>query len=483
MGRTADRHGFSIERMLYLAAGFGLFAWFLFVVRGGLASWFDADDLMNLHYYWSRGWPALLKASLEFWSSYYRPGGGLFYRSIYALWGFHPPPFRIAALVLLSIDFALLAVVVRQLTGSRWAALIALLVMGVNPAFGGAYFDTGTIYDVLAYTFFWGAFAAYVRIREQGKLPGWRALLLLFCLFAAALDAKEIAVCLPLAVGLYELVWHPPANWRFPELWRWVREEGRFAAIGGLAGIGYFLGKRFGPESLWTSDAYRPRYSVHAYFASLSHYLQQLIFRPVTLSLRGIVLLLAAMVAVAVISRRRALLWGVGFIAVGILPIAFIPPRNGVAYLVPSVGWAVYAGGLLDWLLATLAGSRIGLRRALQVALFALLAAIVMPWQRKAIAMEGRAAHQEQGRFRSYIGQIHALIPAPRKGAHILLLSDADGRDDYDVFFVVRLFYGDPALDVSRMKVWKDHNVRVDPAGYDYVLDWIDNRFVLAGHK
>ena len=24
------------------------------------------------------------------------------------------------------------------------------------------------------------------------------------------------------------------------------------------------------------------------------------------------------------------------------------------------------------------------------------------------------------------------------------------------------------------------HNVRVDPAGYDYVLDWIDNRFVLV---
>ena len=57
--------------------------------------------------------------------------------------------------------------------------------------------------------------------------------------------------------------------------------------------------------------------------------------------------------------------------------------------------------------------------------------------------MEPRRA-QEQGRFRSYIGQIHALIPAPRKGAHILLLSDADGRDDYDVFFVVRLYYGDP---------------------------------------
>ena len=114
-----------LDRAVAFAVGLALFARFVLLIRGGLASWFDSDDLMNLHFYWTRPWSALLKANLAFWSSYYRPAGGLFYRSIYALWGFHPLPFHIVALALLSVNFALLAIVVWQLTGSRWSALVA----------------------------------------------------------------------------------------------------------------------------------------------------------------------------------------------------------------------------------------------------------------------------------------------------------------------------------------------------------------------
>src|SRR5579862_5525397 len=89
------------RRILAPAAGLALFAWYVFLIRGGLASWFSADDLMNMHYYWSGSWSALIKANVFFWTSYYRPAGGLFYRIIYALGGFHPLPFRIAALMLL----------------------------------------------------------------------------------------------------------------------------------------------------------------------------------------------------------------------------------------------------------------------------------------------------------------------------------------------------------------------------------------------
>jgi hypothetical protein len=460
-----------------------LFAWFVFLVRGGLASWFGADDLMNIHYYWIRGWSALLQANLAFWSSYYRPAGGLFYRSIFALWGFHPLPFRIAALALLSVNFAFLAVVVWQLTGSRWGTLIALLLVGINPSFASAYFDTGTIYDVLAYTFFWGGFAFYVCLRQAGRLPGWGGLAFVFCLFVAALDAKEISVLLPVAVALYELVWRPPANWKLAELWRWMRQEGRFAAIGGLAGVAYVFGKRYGPGSLWQVKAYHPIYSAGAYFPALSHYLRELIYKPVTISSWQIAGLLAAMLAVAAVTRRRCLLWGIGFIAVGVLPLAFIPGRGGFAYLVPSVGWAVYAGGLLDWLLESLTGRRVWLRSAVQVVLLAALLVVLAPWQRTWIEMHAHAAHDMQRRYRHYIEQIRALIPAPRKGARILLLSDAEGRDDYDVYFVIRLYYGDPKLEVERMTVWKERHIQVDQSNYDYVLDWADNRFVLVSRK
>ncbi|HTT60947.1 MAG TPA: hypothetical protein VMG35_03870 [Bryobacteraceae bacterium] len=471
-----------LRRALAFAAGAGLFAWFVFLIRGGLASWFDADDLMNMHFYWIRPWSALLKANLAFWSSFYRPGGGLFYKSIYALWGFHPLPFRTAVLALLSVNFGLLALVVWQLTRSRWGTLIALLVVGINPSFSAAYFDTGTIYDVLAYTFFWGAFAFYVYVRQGGRLPGWGGLALIFCLFIAALDAKEVSVSLPAAVGLYELVWHPPKSSKLEELWRWIRQEGRFAVITGLAGVVYIIGKKYGPDSLWQMGAYQPHFSAKSYLQSLSHYLSQLVYEPGMAS-KWFRWLPAAMLALAVTARRRCLLWAVGFIAVSLLPLAFIPGRGGFAYLVPSAGCAVYASGFVDWLLELLTGRRTRLRMAAQVLVLAALVVIVAPWQRKWIEIHAGAAHEMQQRYRRYIEQIRALIPAPRKGATILLLSDAEGRDDYDVYFVMRLYYGDPALEVHRMVVWKQHNVHVDPAGYDYVLDWVDKRFVLVSHR
>ena len=60
------------------------------------------------------------------------PGGGLFYRPMYAVFGFHPLPFRIAVVILLSVNFSLLAIAVWQLTGSRWATIVAL-ILSINP--------------------------------------------------------------------------------------------------------------------------------------------------------------------------------------------------------------------------------------------------------------------------------------------------------------------------------------------------------------
>ncbi len=463
-----------------IAAGLGLFAWFMVLVRVGLAAWFDTDDLMNLHYYWSRPWFALLKANLEFWSSYYRPGGGLFYRLIYAAWGFHPLPFRIAVLVLLSVNFALLAVVVWQLTKSRWSVLIALLLIGINPTFSAAYFDTGTIYDILAFTFFWGAFALYVRFRQSGWSLSWSALALVFVLYAAALESKEIAVTFPVAVGVYELAWHPPLTWKLSELRRWIWQEGRFALIASIAAIAYFLGKRYGPDSLWLVSSYQPHYSAAAYFRSLSTYFRELIYRPVHVNSVEFSTLLAAMVTVAVATRRRCLFWGLGFIFVGVLPLAFIPVRGGFSYMVPAVGWAVYSAGFLDWLVETLAGRRVWLRKAAQAGLLIALFAVLAPWQEKWIGMHAHAALDMQGTQRQNIDQIRALIPSPRRGAHILLLTDAAGIDNYDVFFVIRLYYGDPTLQVDRMRVFRDHHEEAVLKNYDYLLDWKDGRFFLV---
>jgi len=468
-----------LARPAALATGAAVFAWFVYVTRAGLSSWFDADDLMNIFYCWSRPWSALLKANVEFWSTYYRPGGGLFYRSIYAVWGFHPLPFRIAILVLLSVNFFLMATVIWQLTGARWGTLVSLMLF-INPAFSAAYFDTGTVYDVFGFTLFWSSFVIYVRTRRTGAIPGWGRSAFILALFILALDTKEICVLWPLALAFYELVWHPPAAWKPRELWRWMLHEGRLIAIGGVFDIAYVLGKRYGPDSLWKEAAYHPNFSVLAFFQAQSHYLRQLIYMPVNLSVKQIGSILLVMLCLAVLTRRRGLLWGVAFVIVGVLPLAFIPMRGGFAYLVPSLGYAVYIAGLLDWLLEKCLPWPAWLRAAAQVALFALLVVKMVPWQTKWIDLHARAAQGMQARYRTYIDQIRALIPAPRPGARIVLLSDAEGRDDYDVYFVIHLAYGDPKMVVERGVVYQQHNLPVNPRNYDYVLDWVDNRFVLV---
>lgn len=464
--------------VLAFAAGLFLFGWFLYAIRDCLSSWFDGDDLMNCYYYWSRSWAALWKANLFFWSTYYRPGGGIFYRLIYAGWGFHPLPFRVGMLILLCLDFGLLAIVVRQLTGSRRAALLALLLVGVNPSFGVAYFDGGAIYDVLAYAFFWGAFAGYVRVRQSGRIPGVRDSILVICGFIMALNSKEVSVTFPVAIGLYELLWHTPRRWR------WILKDGLLTCVCGLIDVVYVIGKKYGPDSLWQKGPYHPHFSVAAYITSLNLYFRQLIYQPLTVSDGQMVIILAVMLAVAILSRRRYLLWAFGFILAGVLPLAFIRGRAGFAYMVPSVGWAVYSCGLVDWLLTAAMRRRVALRTAVQAALLIAAFAILAPWQKNYIDMQARAVHDMLRRFVSYQQQIDALFPAPpRKDARILLLTDADGHDDYNVYFLMMLRWGNPELRVDRMTVSKQRNINVDPATYDYVVDWVNGHFVLVSHK
>jgi len=460
-----------------LLTALALFAWLVYLIRGGLASWFDGDDLMNLFFSLDRPWPALLKANLMFWSSYYRPAGGLFYRVIYDVWGFHPLPFHIAAFAFLLVDFWLLAVIVRRLTGSRWCVLVSLLLVGIHGCWNGAYFETPAIYDILAYAFFWSAFWCYLRVRQAGRIPGWRDLTLPLCSFVAALNAKEISVGLPVAVGLYELVWHPPSDWKPAALLRWVWNEGRFAGIGALMDLIYIIGKTFGSESLLRYWPYQPHFSVKTYLESSAHFLGELLYGRVQITPWQMGALLAGMLLVAAVTRRRCLLWATGFVSVSVFPIAFIPMRSGFSYLVPSVGWAVYASGFLELLVDLFARQRRLLRSVTQVLIFAALFRLAAPWHGLSTRMGKQAAHNAQDVYRGYNGEIHALIGTPRKGARFLLLSDAPAHNGWDICFLIRLSYGDRSTVIDRKTVLDEQHKKVDPNRYDYVLDWKNGHF------
>ncbi len=303
---------------------------------------------------------------------------------------------------------------------------------------------------------------------------------MILSLFVAALNSKEIAVSLPLAIAFYELLWHPPAGWNLRDLFRWTWHEGRFAAIAACFDAAYILGKRFGPDSLWRVDAYQPHVSFAAYFHALAAYLAEQSYKERIISNPQIAALLFIMLILALIARSRPMLWAWAFILVGVLPLAFIPIRGGFAYIVPLIGWGVYGAALVQVLIEKLPSRPVWLRTVLPALLLIILGVKMGRWQRKWIEMHARASHEITSRFQGYIGEIRALLPSPRKGAHILLLTDADGHADWDVNFLMRLSYGDKAMEVDRMAHWREHHITVDPNGYDYVLDWVDHHFVLV---
>ena len=156
---------------------------------------------MNLHGYLSRTPVSLMVDNLRYWSTSYRPLGGLFYVALYNWFGFDPLPFRVACFGLLALNLGLLWRFTLRLSGSREVAFLALLIAGYHAWFVDLYYSTGTVYDLLCYSFYLGAFNVYLEVRAQGLVLTWRRLGMVAALYVCALNAKEMAVSLPVHAG------------------------------------------------------------------------------------------------------------------------------------------------------------------------------------------------------------------------------------------------------------------------------------------
>src|ERR1700677_4956596 len=96
---------------------------FLYFARVGVRTHFAADDMMNIGEPWQRGWWHTVADNFRFWSPAVRPLGGLYYLSLYRLFGLDPLPYRIVALAFLFGGAWLCYVVAELLTKSRAIAV------------------------------------------------------------------------------------------------------------------------------------------------------------------------------------------------------------------------------------------------------------------------------------------------------------------------------------------------------------------------
>lgn len=461
--------------------------YFLKSVWISFSMWFSSDDLMNLHYYWSRSWPELIQGNILFFTDYYRPAGGLFYRGIYDLCGFNPLPFRIIALIFVCLNLALLWRFVQQMTHSISACLLALALIGMNASLFSLYFDSGMIYDVLAYTFYFAALTEYIRIRNTGRIPDWKHCFIIVVLLIFAMNSKEIAVTFPVVIGLYELIWFSPSSWNFRALMDWAfAPQRRIVLLSGLTVSIFVAGMYLQKDSLLLIPAYRTQWSLGQYLETYAAYMMQIFYQknpPSPLQMAGI---LITPPVIAGLFRNKLLLWVglVNFIA--ILPVAFIPVRNAFTFYIPATFWAitliVLIFGLLDFPLRLgsqwLKNRRQEYQLLVRFIFVCGIAMYLLPLHQRKLHYPLLHLQDKTLEYRNYMNQIRDIVPEIQPETRILILNDPFNAESYEMYFLTRLMYGDSTITVDQLNKSHTKERSGDRSSYHYVINFVDDRFV-----
>jgi hypothetical protein len=441
-------------------------AWFLYFAHGGLRAALTEDDLTNLYRYVAKSAPAVVLDNVFFWSSAYRPLGAFFYLPLYKLFGLNPLPYRIVCFALLGLNLALLYRFCLRLAASHEVAFLATFLAAYHAWFVDLYYNSGTIYELLCYSLYLAAFLVHTSNRGRP--------ILVCALYILALNAKEMAVTLPLLLLLYEVIFHT-ADLRRPLAW--LRREGRAVWITGALTVIYIIGKLTGPDNLLAD----PRYALHIspvrFLKSFHLYLNPLLYQDHRFHDSNTIQLLLAMLLIAALLRSRVLLFAWCWLLLTVLPVSFVAHYAAFFLYLPMAGWALYAAALLVTLREALARLLPRVPRLVsQTALFLLLAAVLAPLHVRQSPETLRLFMGVQFPSREIVGQLSQLRPALRRGGRILYIDDPFPRSSFTLHFVTYLFYRDLSLDVQRAQLPSEQ-----PAGYDAVFVFRGGRLILPG--
>ncbi len=426
--------------------------YFLWFAAGGLTTGFAPDDMHNMHKYWEAGPAAVAKANLTFWSSFYRPAGGAWYLSLYSLVHMNPLAYRVTCFVLLGFNLWLIFRLALAFTASFDIASLSAALAAFHAAMIPIYFSNSTIYDILCFTFTNSALIWYLRIRQRGEFLSILQTAVFLLLYIAALDAKEMAVTLPVFVLLWELA----------QPRRGVRRLIPALIAGALTAI-YIYGKMTGPDTLSAMDAYKPIYTVQRFFATARNDMNLLFYTERWFNSTRVILLWIAMPLTGWLLRSRVLVLSGVFAILAFLPVSFLPPREGFVCYLPLAWWSIYLAILL-----------LELRERYSPKIPAIAILLVVPLliaplhQRHKRVMLGYL-NGAQARTSGALQDLRDLHPRLPQGGRVLIRNNRFGPN-WDMYFLTKLWFNDHRLQV----VLQDLNA--EPRGdsareYDLVLD------------
>ena len=177
-----------------------LIGYFLHFTLPAVGGGFVEDEIIQIWTHWSPGALKSLWANICFWKGIGRPGGAAYYLTLYHFFGLNSEPYRIAQISILAASMPIAYYLARLLTSSRSIAFLAVLAFCYHGQLANLVFSGAFSYDVLCGFFYFAALTYYIHIREKGLLlrpVQWVGFL---ALYVCALNAKEMAVTLPVIV-------------------------------------------------------------------------------------------------------------------------------------------------------------------------------------------------------------------------------------------------------------------------------------------
>lgn len=261
------------------------------------------DDLMNCYRILETPWSSLVADLVQFWrpTPLFRPLGEIFYKLFWGWFGFDPLPWRLACGGLMIANAFILGHLATRLSGSLSVGLAATATGSFHSLWSHLYLNSGTIFEILAYTFVYGGLVWYTEFHDP-----WGATLL----FLLGLNAKESAILLPVYIVLYELLWRKRIPWLY-------------CALSGAVSLAFIFGRVYGPEGLASIGNYQPNYSLASYFNSFRAY-----FAPLILWKTAPLWACLFIALIPLLLRNRLAALSTGIFAFGILPLAFVPDRG-----------------------------------------------------------------------------------------------------------------------------------------------------------
>ena len=452
----------------------GILIYFLLLSHHGLRTYFNGDDVMNLvslHGYWHWPWWRNVVEALVIVTPTYRPMGDVFYRTLYSVFGFHPVPFRAACYALMVLNLGLFFRFSLMLSRCREAALLSTLVFSFHAALSSLYFSTGTVYDMLCVCFTLAAFTSYISVRSRGRELQAKDIGIFLLLYGGALDSKEMAATLPLALVLYEAILAPPIP--LGRLWRRALP----VLLAAVLTVPVLAIKTW---ALSDNPGYSPRQSPAYLLSNMSHYLGTLVFREQPFGPAKLVLLVVFACFTCIAARKPLAFFGLCYGFVALLPLAPVPVRDGFVLYLPLVGFALFSGEIL-------AATRqavgrflpLGARRPSWISLsqagfFAALMAGLFVIHSRHLYDQSQDRGGEDAAARETVSLMRAWHPTLPAGTRLLFLDDPLPKNWYTLLFLIQAAYHDPSLWVERQK---NSATPIDPAEYaifDYLV-WIRN--------